>query len=558
MRGKLSIILLACITLMPPSQCTEGQPNNTPPTAQQATKHVEQGDVYFAEGSYDEAINEYTTAIELDPKMAMAYWGRGRVYHFGKGVYWRAVDDYSKSIELDPKYTKAYYYRGLANVATEEYDRAISDLSRTIELEPSLSMAYNLRAWCYVHKALWDQSSQLLLSQLLERDTGLAEAYKGQGWTYVRQTQWEFLAIPDPVKATESRLPQDEIDISSPTSTVGTAEKSIKKSTGKPYVNVTPVSGPVGTKLFIYGWGFRGNEDGITITWDGEIIKYNIRAEIDGSLIIDGSNVPYNSRAYTGDIRETVYVPPTTQGRHILGVYGSSFTPIGIVNDTTFEVIPAIKLLSEPNIKGTQVTITGTGFASNEAIAVSMNKAATNSTETADSTGSFSVTLVIPVSKVKEYHITISGNKGNTAQASLIIVPERPIPTEQVSNLAEVYCNRGYAHFRKAQWAIVIADLDKKYMRDPALNRSSWNKDWALGKQKQWDMVIADYEKVITAMSSVAVPQDKSSAGLFNEELLLALANYSKAAEISKDPTFVQKIREIIKSIEEWGKGTVK
>src|SRR4030042_4775857 len=102
----------------------------------------------------------------------------------------------------------------------------------------------------------------------------------------------------------------------------------------------------------------------------------NIRAEIDGSLIVDGSKVPNSSSAYTGDTRETIYVPPTTQGRHILGVYGSSFTPRGIVNDTTFEVVPAIKLLSEPSIKGTQVTITGTGFASNEAIVASMNGAA--------------------------------------------------------------------------------------------------------------------------------------------------------------------------------------
>ncbi len=555
MISKLSIILLTCIILIPPSQCTENQPTNEFPATQQATKHVEHGDVYFDEGSYDEAINEYTAAIELDPEMSMAYWGRGRAYHFGKGIYWRAVDDYSKSIELDAKYTKAHYYRGLANVAIEEYDRAISDFSRTVELEPGLSMAYNLRAWCYVHKALWDQSSQLLLYQLFESDLGLAEAYKGRGWTYVRQTQWEFLAIPDVVKATEPWVIKDESDVSSPSSAAGIAEISKNRSTSKPYVNVTPVSGPVGTKLFIYGWGFRGNEDGMTVTWDGEIIKCNIRAEIDGSLIIDGSKVPYNSPVYTGDTRETVYVPPTTRGRHILGVYGSSFTAIGIVNDTIFEVIPAIKLLPEAHIKGTQVTITGTGFAANEAIVVSMNRAATNIVATADSTGSFIATLIIPASKVKEYYIAVSGNKGNSAQASLTIVPERPIPAEQVSNLAEVYCNRGYAHFRKTQWAIVIADLDKNYMRDPALNRSSWNKEWALGKQKQWDMVIADYGKVITAINRAAVPQDKSSAGLFKEELALALADYREAAELSTDPAFVQRMREIMKSIEEWSKG---
>ena len=201
------------------------------------------------------------------------------------------------------------------------------------------------------------------------------------------------------------------------------------------------------------------------------------------------------------------------------------------------------------------MTITGTGFASNEAMVVSMNSAATNSMATADGTGSFSATLIIPAGNVTEYDIAASGSKGNSAQASLTIVPERPLPTEQVSNIAEVYCNRGYAHFRKAQWAVVVADLDKKYIRDPALNRGSWNKDWALGKQKQWDMVIADYEKVITAVSGAAVPHDKSSAVPSKEELVLALADYSKAAELSKDPAFAQKMREIIELIKEWSKG---
>ena len=145
MIGKLSVILLAFIMLVPPSQCIGGQSTSTAP----ATQHVEQGDAFFTQGLYDEAVKEYTAAIELEPTLAVAYWGRGKVYHFDKGEYSKAAEDYSKAIELDPKYTKAYYYRGLANAANGVYDRAIADFSKTIELEPSLITAYNLRAWCY-------------------------------------------------------------------------------------------------------------------------------------------------------------------------------------------------------------------------------------------------------------------------------------------------------------------------------------------------------------------------------------------------------------------------
>lgn len=553
-KNRFSIILLAFITLVPPSQCTGGQTAIAPKT-QQAAKHVEQGDAYFTQGLYDDAVNQYTAAIELDPGLAMAYWGRGKAYHFDKGIYPKAIDDYSKAIELDPKYTMAYYYRGLAKAANGAYDRAISDFSKTIELDPNLIMAYNLRAWCYTHKAQWEQSSQLFLYQLFESDSGLPAAYKGQGWIYVRQMQWDLFAVPDVVRVPDPRTTKDENSMSAQVSAAATPDPIKTRFPDTPYVKVTPVSGPVGTKIFIYGWGFRANEDGVTITWDGEIILCNIRAELDGSLMLDGSKVPHISRAYTGDTRVTIYVPPTTQGRHILGVYGSSFTPRGIVNDTVFDVTPSIKLQTEPNIKGTQVTIMGTGFASNEIITISLDKTSTNASATADSTGSFNAILVIPTTKGKEYIIDASGNKGNSAQANFTITLTKPVPAEKVPALAEVYSNKGYAHFKKAQWALAIADLDRAYFRDPALNRGSWNKDWALEKQKQWDVVIADYDKIIALLTKSASQQPKSSSGLLKEELALALTDFNKAAEISQDTSFVQKTKEAIKFIEEWSKG---
>ncbi len=187
-----------------------------------------------------------------------------------------------------------------------------------------------------------------------------------------------------------------------------------------PYVKVTPLSGPVGTQLMIYGWGFRPNEDGVSMTWDGELFVYNIRAELDGSLIVDGSKVPFVSSSYTGDTRESVFIPPSTQGRHVLGVYGSSFTPKGVFNDTVIEIIPDIKVQTEPHIKGIQVTINGNGFASNEIVNITVDKT-TNTTATSDTKGSFTAVAVVPVVKGKEYNIIASGNKGNSAQASFSI-----------------------------------------------------------------------------------------------------------------------------------------
>jgi tetratricopeptide (TPR) repeat protein len=211
-------VLLACIVLVPPSQCVGGQAAVTAPTtpavtaevSQQTAKYIEQGDVYFNQGSYDRAAAEYSAAIGKNPKSAVAYWSRGKAYYFGAKALSASVDDFSKAIELDPGYLKAHYYRGLANIANGGYDRAINDFSRSIELDKNLIRAYSLRGWCYAHKAQWDQSSQLYLYQLFESDSGLLEAYKGPGWPYVRQTQWELFAVPNLIRATEQDSPLAE------------------------------------------------------------------------------------------------------------------------------------------------------------------------------------------------------------------------------------------------------------------------------------------------------------------------------------------------------------
>ena len=60
---------------------------------------------------YDLAIQNYTKAIELDSKYALAYRNRGLSWR-EKGDYDRAIQDYTKAIELNPKYADAYFQRG--------------------------------------------------------------------------------------------------------------------------------------------------------------------------------------------------------------------------------------------------------------------------------------------------------------------------------------------------------------------------------------------------------------------------------------------------------------
>jgi tetratricopeptide (TPR) repeat protein len=99
------------------------------------------GNAWFDKGDYDRAIAEYTKAIEIDPRFAVAYYNRGLAWG-KKGDYDRAIAEYTKAIELDPEHADAYNNRGIAWVKKGEYDKAITDWTKAIELDPTDAVPY--------------------------------------------------------------------------------------------------------------------------------------------------------------------------------------------------------------------------------------------------------------------------------------------------------------------------------------------------------------------------------------------------------------------------------
>lgn len=176
-----------------------------------------------------------------------------------------------------------------------------------------------------------------------------------------------------------------------------------------PFAKVEPTSGPVGTEIRIDGFGFRTGEDGITITWDDEIILCNIVGGTDGSW------------------SETLNIPPCTRGYHVIGVYGSSFTPKGIVPDTDFDVFPGVGLQPTSGNKGTRVTVNGTGFNEGETITLSFEGMPLDAKAVVDDAGSFSVAFEAPQSRVKDSRVKATGSAGNSAEAIFTVEKIAPL-----------------------------------------------------------------------------------------------------------------------------------
>jgi tetratricopeptide (TPR) repeat protein len=130
-------------------------------------------------GKYDQAIQDLSTAIELNPKEVGPYHNRGLVYTKLR-QYPEAIQDYSKAIELDPKFEAAYIQRGSAFFNMGQDDQAIDDFNRVIALNPKPAAAYNARGIINSNRRNFDEAIRDY-SRAIEVAPGFEAAYTNRG-----------------------------------------------------------------------------------------------------------------------------------------------------------------------------------------------------------------------------------------------------------------------------------------------------------------------------------------------------------------------------------------
>jgi tetratricopeptide (TPR) repeat protein len=149
-----------------------------------ANEWFEKGYASHTSGNYNDAINAYSKAIELNPKLAMAYNNRGNAYYM-LGNHRQAIHDLDKAIELDPKLALAYHNRGLAYNGLGNYNQAIHDLDKAIELDPKFAGAYVARGIVYVQLRNRKQALNDF-NRAIKVDPKFAPAYASRGIVYIK------------------------------------------------------------------------------------------------------------------------------------------------------------------------------------------------------------------------------------------------------------------------------------------------------------------------------------------------------------------------------------
>jgi tetratricopeptide (TPR) repeat protein len=90
----------------------------------------------------EDAIADYTKAIEKGPENPKAYYNRG-LAKLDLDRYQDAIVDFDKALELDPGKIFALNNRGIAKYYILDYDGAMKDYNAAIAIDPNFAEAYN-------------------------------------------------------------------------------------------------------------------------------------------------------------------------------------------------------------------------------------------------------------------------------------------------------------------------------------------------------------------------------------------------------------------------------
>ena len=104
---------------------------------------------YDALQEFDEAMLDYTKAIQLDEKMTDAYYNRARITLSRKDLdnpkIENAVNDLEKALELDPKFVDALYAMAAAKKKLGDYHSALVYIEKLLQIEPDAIWAKALK-----------------------------------------------------------------------------------------------------------------------------------------------------------------------------------------------------------------------------------------------------------------------------------------------------------------------------------------------------------------------------------------------------------------------------
>ncbi|MEA5619080.1 tetratricopeptide repeat-containing serine protease family protein [Cronbergia sp. UHCC 0137] len=124
-----------------------------------------------------------------NPQSARDFYARG-ITQINENKYQESLENFNRAIQLEPKYMEAYFKRGYAYTWLRKFKEAQRDFNEVIKLDPNYLDAYINRGWSHI----WLKNNKAALedfNQAIRINPNYATAYAHQGMAYIRLRKYQ-------------------------------------------------------------------------------------------------------------------------------------------------------------------------------------------------------------------------------------------------------------------------------------------------------------------------------------------------------------------------------
>jgi len=167
-----------------------------PDSLEELRAMTEKGVAIYEQGDYEAAIEIFDEVLAKTSN-AITYNARGSAY-LALGNYEQALDDYTKATELDSTFPHSFYNRGRLLGILQRYDEALEDLQQAIQLAP-LEFGYRANGnigLIYYKMGEYDKALEAFEKSISYNQDERADIYYFRGETYTALENYEA-AIAD-------------------------------------------------------------------------------------------------------------------------------------------------------------------------------------------------------------------------------------------------------------------------------------------------------------------------------------------------------------------------
>jgi tetratricopeptide (TPR) repeat protein len=156
-----------------------------------AAGHVCLGTIASGTGKYEDAVEQFQSAVQLEPSNEDAYIGLGGAYeHLSKTS--DAENIYKKIVQLRPKYWRGYHLLGVFFLRQAQYDDAARMFQKVVELTPERFRGYANMGATLLYEAKYAEAIPPLGQSLAIHST--ADTYSNLGTAYYYQHRFKEAA----------------------------------------------------------------------------------------------------------------------------------------------------------------------------------------------------------------------------------------------------------------------------------------------------------------------------------------------------------------------------